>query len=89
MVKDKPLKIKANVLLNLKNKEVKDKINNATEQSIKNVVVAIANDAIKLSPKLTGNNARSIRYEVGPNGEVAKRRLEGAVYSTSGYGGFL
>jgi len=28
-------------------------------------------------------------FEVGPGGEVAKKKLEGAVYSTSGYGGIL
>ena len=28
-------------------------------------------------------------FEVGPGGEVARNELEGAVYSTSGYGGYL
>ena len=56
---------------------------------MKDLVTDIANDAIKLSPVDTGNNRRSIMFEVGPGGEVAKREGEGAIYSTSGYGGFL
>ena len=83
------MKISTKFILNLKTKEVVDKVNKATKQAIKDVVVDIANDAIKGSPKVTGNNARSIKYEVGPGGEVAKKELEGAVYSTSGYGGYL
>jgi len=75
------LKFKTDVILNLKTREVKDKVNKATEKALKDVVVDIANDAIKGSPKLTGNNARSIKYEA--------KGLEGAVYSTSGYGGYL
>ena len=83
------MKITANFITNLKTKEVTDKVTRATEKAIKDVVTDIAGDAIKGSPKLTGNNARSIQYEVGPGGEVAKKEGEGAVYSTSGYGGFL
>lgn len=75
------MKFKTDVILNLKTKEVKDKVNKATEKSIRNVVVDIANDAIKGSPVDTGNNRRSIKYEA--------KGLEGAVYSTSGYGGYL
>ncbi|GAG70392.1 unnamed protein product [marine sediment metagenome] len=75
------MKIKADVVTNLKTKEVQDKVNKATEKAIKNTVVDIANDAIKGSPVLTGNNRRSIVFEA--------KGLEGAVYSTSGYGGFL
>ena len=89
MAEDKPLKIKTDVILNLKTKEVQNKVNKATKKAIKDIVVDIANDAIKGSPFLTGNNSRSIKFEVGPSGEVAKGELEGAVYSTSGYGGFL
>lgn len=75
------MKIKADVVTNLKTKEVQNKVNKATEKAIKNTVVDIANDAIKGSPVLTGNNRRSIMFEAkGP---------EGVIYSTSGYGGFL
>lgn len=75
------MKIKADVVTNLKTKEVQDKVNKATEKAIKNIVVDIANDAIKGSPVETGNNRRSIMFEA--------KGLEGAIYSTSGYGGFL
>ena len=83
------MKLKVDFKVNLKAREVQRKVEDALEQSIKDAVVAIANDAIKLSPILTGNNRRSIKFEVGPNGEVAKGKLEGAIYSTSGYGGYL
>lgn len=83
------MKIRADLIMNLKTKEVINKVNKATKEGIKNVVVDIANDAIKGSPVLTGNNRRSIKYEVGPGGQVAKNEREGAVYSTSGYGGYL
>ncbi len=53
------------------------------------MITLIAGDAIKTSPWLTGNNARSIQFEVGPNKAVAKKDNEAAVYSTSGYGGYL
>ena len=79
----------ASIVTNLKTLEVINTVNKATEKSIKNVITDIAGDAIKGSPVLTGNNRRSIKYEVGPGGEVAKEELEGAVYSTSGYGGWL
>jgi HK97 gp10 family phage protein len=48
---------------------------------LKNVIVDIANDVVEGSPVETGNNKRSIQYEA--------KGLEGSVYSTSGYGGFL
>ena len=83
------MKITTDWKLNLKTEEAQDKVNKATEKGLKDVVTDIANDAIKESPKLTGNNMRSIMFEVGPGGEVAKKELEGAVYSTSGYGGYL
>ena len=44
---------------------------------------------IEHSPFLHGNNKRSIMFEVGPGKPVAVNELEGAVYSTSGYGGYL
>ena len=83
------MKITANWKLNLKEKEVEDKVSGSTTRAMKAVVTEIANDAIKDSPVLTGNNRRSIMFEVGPGGEVAKTDKEGAVYSTSGYGGYL
>jgi len=75
--------------INLKEREVINKVNNANKAAMRGTVVAIASDAIKGSPKLTGNNMRSIKYEVGPGGDIAQKEGEGAVYSTSGYGGIL
>ena len=83
------MKISTKVEMNLHLKEVKEKIRGATLGSLTNVVVAIANDAIKGSPLLTGNNRGSIKFETGPGGEVATREGEAAIYSTSGYGGYL
>ena len=59
--------------LNLKEKEVVAKVNKANKSGMLITIVAIANDSIKDSPKLTGHNARSIKYEVGPFGEIAKK----------------
>ncbi len=75
--------------VNLRTKEAEAEVIKASAQGLRDVVVDIANDAIQGSPVLTGNNRRSIKFEVGPGGEVAKKELEGAVYSTSGYGGYL
>ena len=83
------MKLTTDFIVTLKTKEVEDKIKKASQLGIRDVVVDIANDVIKGSPKLTGNNMRSIMFEVGPGGEIAKGDLEAAVYSTSGYGGFL
>ena len=83
------MKITTNWVVNIKTKEVEDKVDRASKQGLLDSVTDIANDAIGMSPILTGNNRRSIKFEVGPGGDVAKKELEGAVYSTSGYGGFL
>jgi len=83
------MKLDVKVITNLKTKEAQDTVKKATKQAIKDVITDIAQDAIEQSPVLTGNNRRSIMFEVGPGGEVAKEDLTGAVYSTSGYGGFL
>lgn len=83
------MKITTDLKINLKTKEVQDKVEKATGKGLKNVVVDIAGDAIKGSPVLTGHNRRSIMFEVGPGGQIAKDEGEGAIYSTSGYGGYL
>ena len=83
------MKITTDFKLNLKTKEVEDKVKRANQQGLKDTVTDIASDAIKMSPVLTGNNRRSIAFEVGPGKEIATKEGEGAVYSTSGYGGFL
>ena len=62
-------------------KAVKDKVNKATENALKSVIVKITRDAKHDTPWLTGHNSRSIDFNI--------KGLTGSVYSTSGYGGFL
>lgn len=81
LVKVSEMKLSCDIKLNIKDREFKDKVNKAGQKSLKDVVIDIANDAIKGSPYLTGNNRRSIKYEA--------EGLSGAIYSTSGYGGYL
>jgi len=114
---------------------VKEKIEKAAHDALKDVIVAVAKQAIEDSPvsgmwpsiakdvvmvssrktkssrmvprrKPTGNNKRSIYYAIGDQvdlrppgvedgenggggGELSLNNLQGAVYSTSGYGGYL
>ena len=78
------------------------KISEATRLGLRDTIVAIHGDAIKPpSPVKTGHNRRSIASEVSGMGVVEQGedaesgrvvddgKLEAAVYSTSGYGGFL
>ena len=83
------MKITTDFKLNLKEKEVIDKADKATTLALTDTITDIANDAIHDSPVDTGNNRRSIKFEVGPGGEVAKDKGQAATYSTSGYGGYL
>lgn len=83
------MRVGVRVISNLRIEQAKQKVENATEKALKKVIVDIANDAIKGSPVDTGNNRRSIQFEVGPGGQVATGKLEAATYSTSGYGGYL
>jgi len=59
------MKINMKFITNIKTKEVMGKVNKASKQGLRDTVVDIANDAIKESPKLTGNNARSIGMKSG------------------------
>ena len=83
------MKITAKWIVDDQSDEVKKAVDKASKGALSDTIIDIAEDTIKGSPWLTGNNARSIMFEVGPGGEVAKSSDEGAVYSTSGYGGFL
>lgn len=99
------MKITTDFQVNLKSKEVQDKVKKASTQGLKDVVVDIANAVIKGSPAKTGHNRRSIAYKLGstvtalgtPQGdepdfidwEPELKEGEAAVYSTSGYGGYL
>ncbi len=62
-------------------KKLGTKTRKAGERAMRDTVVLIANDSIKGSPVLTGNNRRSIKFEA--------KGLTGAIFSTSGYGGYL
>lgn len=66
-------------------KKASPKVVKAAEDALRDTVVLIANDVINIHPwkTRTGNNSRSIKYMITQGG------LGGAVYSTSGYGGFL
>ena len=80
------------------------KVEDAERKAMRDTVVAIHGDAIKNAKSVkfwkTGHNARSIVSEVSGMGVVKKgedaepervvddSKLEGAVYSTSGYGGY-
>jgi HK97 gp10 family phage protein len=100
------------IKLDLHFKEVTEKMREAVNLTVRDVVVDIAQDAIIGSPAKTGNNRRSIAYKVEGMGqgkhledrgnnddyaaasqvesEVGELKFnEGAVYPTSGYGGFL
>uniref|UniRef100_A0A6M3IWR4 Putative tail protein n=1 Tax=viral metagenome TaxID=1070528 RepID=A0A6M3IWR4_9ZZZZ len=83
------MRLDVSVELNLKTNEAKETVERAARMAMRDTVVDVAHDAVEGSPYLTGNNRRSIQYEVGPGGEVAKEDLTGAVFSTSGYGGYL
>ncbi len=86
------MKLSVSVHLNLRAKEVNDAAREAARQAMRDTVVLVAGDAINLSPIKTGNNRRSIKYEAsgfGQNEMVDANAIEGAVYSTSGYGGYL
>ena len=83
------MKLDVKFITNLKTKEATNKVEKASSQGLKDVITDIAGDAIKGSPVDTGHNRRSILFEVGSGGVITKGGLEGAVYSTSGYGGFL
>jgi len=83
------MKITTDFKLNLKTKEAIAEVHQATRKGLLDVTVDITNDTVKGSPKLTGNNMASIEYEMGPGREVATKDLQSAIYSTSGYGGYL
>jgi len=75
------MKISVSIAWDSKLQETGEKVRDAAEMAIKDTVLEIENTAKQLSPVLTGNNMRSI--------ESSADGLEGKVYSTSGYGGYL
>jgi len=99
------VKITTNWIVNIKSKDVEDKVGKAVRQGLVDSVTDIAHDAIELCVVDTGHNRRSIAYKVEnkavrtgnpeagekpfETGEPDLKTLEGAIYSTSGYGGYL
>ena len=86
------MKMSVSVRLNLKLAEAKEQVRQAARLGLRDVAGLVQKDAIRDSPVLTGNNRRSIGLEVsgmGTNEVVDPAKIEAAVYSTSGYGGFL
>lgn len=93
--------MEVSVELNLKTEEVVEKVIEASRMAMRDTVVDVTHDSVELSPWKTGNNRRSIAGEVSGIGQVASggeggaerivddSEIEGAVFSTSGYGGFL
>lgn len=96
------MKMEVSVKLNLKTEEVQKKFEEAVRLGLRDTSAAIFGDALRGSPKKTGHNRRSMVCEVsgmgivesGEEAEIGERmvddtKLEAAVYSTSGYGGYL
>lgn len=87
------------IKLNLKIPEVEGKVKAAAKLALKDIVIDVAQDAINDSPYLTGNNRRRMAYqtpgmsqgitELGSADGVEIQELQGAVFSSSGYGGYL
>ena len=85
------MEMTVSVTTNLHFEEADDKVKAAARAALKDCVSDITEDAKEGSPKKTGNNMRSINFTVGPatEDELVLDDLQGAVYSTSGYGGYL
>ena len=98
------MKLSMNIISNLRIPEAKNTLDKATKLAMRDTVVAIHNDSIRNAKAVdfwdTGHNARSLAGEVSEMGTVKQgkdadpdkivndSKLEGAVYSTSGYGGY-
>ncbi len=99
------MKITSKFKLNLKTEEVMSEVKRAGRLGMRDLVVSITHDTVQLppvgSPFDTGHNRRSMTAEVSgmgvpykepdsqPERIVNDSKIEGAVYSTSGYGGWL
>jgi len=95
------MNMNVSVALNLKVDEAVKEVTDASKMAMRDTTVEVVHDSVQLSPWLTGNNRRSIVGEVSGMGGVASggegraermvddSKIEGAVYSTSGYGGYL
>jgi len=86
------VKLDVSIKLNLKTAEVTKAVKDAARLAMRDTVEAVATEAQRNSPVITGNNRRLIKSEVsgmGANEVVDPAKIQGAVFSTSGYGGIL
>jgi len=93
------MKMTSTIVLNLKVDEAIKQVTEANKLAMRDTVVEVTGDAVRFSPWLTGNNRRSIVGDASGMGKVAGQggserqvddsKIEGAVYGTSGYSGFL
>ncbi len=86
------MKLDVEMKLDLDIPGAKKQVEEAARLGMRDTIVSMAADTVQGSPVLTGNNRRSINYEVsglGLNTVVDPTKIEGAVFSTSGYGGYL
>ena len=92
------MKFTATVDLKLNVAVLLKKVASASQEGMRDVVVQVTDETVQNSPVETGNNRRSIAAEVSGMGIVAgeagervvdENKIQGAVYSTSGYGGYL
>ncbi len=77
------------VTTNFDTEAVKRLVDAAKKAALKDVITDITQESKENTPKRTGNNMRSIAFDVGPGGDLNLTEDQGAVYSTSGYGGYL
>jgi hypothetical protein len=75
------MKFDVSIQLNLTTANVGNAVVSAAERAMRDTVVAVAADAVRLSPAVTSHNRRSIDYKA--------EGLKGSVFSTSGYGGYI
>ena len=95
------MKMNAEVKVTMNIEAAMKEVEEANRLAMRDTVVAVTEEVIELSPWLTGNNRRKIAGEVSGMGLVATGgeggaerqvdddKIEGAIYSTSGYGGYL
>lgn len=95
------MKMSSSITLNLRTEEVNKELIEASKKAMRDTAMEVTRGAVQASPWETGNNRRSIVGEASGMGMVASggggrterqvddAKIEGAVYSTSGYGGFL
>jgi len=92
------MRMHVEVTVNFRINTVTKKVWDATRLGLRDTIVAMHADVVKLSPVQYGTNRRSIASAVSGMGLVSGSKLEAGVdhngleaagYSTSGYGGYL